>query len=199
MVRVTDKDWFDILNLVYHTNRCQDLESLIGTICQSIAQTTRSECATFHLIKGYPWHMNIIESRSFKSDYHNLIEDKYYPAIYQDGYYQQSPLLKAAISSSKTALTIGNSISLRDWEMSDFYNYFILPQHLYWELFLPLRWKNNLQGMITLWRSKKQTDYEPGNIAKVEILAPHMTLAVHNVSTISKITGPQVQAGILQR
>jgi DNA-binding CsgD family transcriptional regulator len=186
---VTNKEYLDILNLVYLANRCQDVESLIGTICQSMARATHSECATFHLIKGYPWRMNIVESRSFKSDYHNLIEDKYYPTLYKDGYYQQSPLLKAAISSPKTVLTIGDSISLRDWEMSDFYNYFILPQHLYWELFLPLRWKNNLEGMITLWRSKKQTDYEPSTIAKAEIFAPHMTLAVHNVSMISKING----------
>lgn len=189
MTIVTSGDYHDILDLVYSANRCQDMESLVGTLCQSMIRSFRSECATFHLIKGSPWHVNVVESRSFKSDFHKLVEDKHYPALYKDGFFQQSPLLKAAISSTKTVLKIGNSISCKDWERSDYYNDFILPQHLYWELFLTLRWKNNMEGMMTLWRSRQQTDYEPGDIARAEILAPHVTLAIHNISTISKING----------
>jgi DNA-binding CsgD family transcriptional regulator len=189
MTSVTNKDYHDILNLVYSANRCQDSESLVNTLCQSMIKTFHSECVTFHLIKGLPRRVNVVESRSFKSDYQNLVEDKHYPALYKDGFFQQSPLLKAAISSTNAVLKIGNSISCKDWEMSNYYNDFILPQHLYWELFLTLRWKNNLEGMFTLWRSRQQTDYNPGDIARAEILAPHLTLAIHNVSAISKING----------
>jgi DNA-binding CsgD family transcriptional regulator len=189
MTVVTGKDYRGILDLVYSANHCQDMESLVGTLCQSMIQSFHSECVTFHLIRGFPWHVNVVESRSFKSDYHNLYEDKHYPALYKDGYFQYSPLLKAASTSSKTVFKIGNSISTKDWEMSNYYNDFILPQHLYWELFLALRWKNNLKGMMTLWRSRQQTDYKPGDIARAEILAPHLTLAIRNVSTLSKING----------
>jgi DNA-binding CsgD family transcriptional regulator len=189
MTFVTNKDYHDILNLVYSANRCQDSESLVDTLCQSMIKSFRSECVTFQLIKGLPWRVNVVESRSFKSDYHNLVEDKHYPALYKDGLFQQSPLLKAAISSTKTVLKIGNSISCKDWESSRLYQELIMPQHLYWELFLTLRWKNNLAGMMTLWRSRQQTDYNPGDMARAEILAPHLTLAIHNVSTISKING----------
>jgi DNA-binding CsgD family transcriptional regulator len=187
MTSVTNKDFHDILNLVYSVNRCEDSESLVDTLCQSMIKSFRSECVTFHLIKGLPWRVNVVESRSFKSDYHNLVEDKHYPALYKDGYFQQSPLLKAAISSTTTVLKIGNSISRKDWETSNYYNDFISPQHLYWELFLTLRWKNNLEGMTTLWRSRQQTDFNCGDMARAEILAPHLTLAIHNVSAISKI------------
>jgi DNA-binding CsgD family transcriptional regulator len=133
--------------------------------------------------------VNVVGSRSFKSDCHNLIEDKHYPALYQDGFFHQSPLLKAAVSSTKTVLKIGNSISCRDWERSDYFNAFIMPQNLYWELFLTLRWKDNLEGMFTLWRPRRQMDFQPVDIARAEILAPHLTLAVHNISTLSKISG----------
>jgi DNA-binding CsgD family transcriptional regulator len=189
MTVITGKDYHDILDIIYSANHCQDMESLVSTLCQSMIQSFRSECVTFHLIKGLPRRVNVIESRSFKSDYHNIIEDKHYPALYKDGFFQCSPLLKAAISSSDTILKIGNSISIRDWERSNLYNYFILPQHLYWEMFLALRWKNNLEGMMTLWRSRKQKDYQPGDMARAELLAPHVTLAIRNVSTISKING----------
>jgi DNA-binding CsgD family transcriptional regulator len=189
MTLVTNKEYHDILNLVYSVNRCQDSENLVDTLCQSMIKSFHSECITFHLIKGMPQRVDVVESRSFKSDYHNLVEDKHYPALYKDGFFQQSPLLKAALSSTKTVLKISNSISCKAWERSEYYNDFILPQHLYWELFLTLRWNNNLEGMITLWRSRQQMDFNSGDMARAAILAPHLTLAIHNVSTISKING----------
>lgn len=193
MASITSADYLDILNLVYNANRCEDIDSFIRTVCPSMMKISRSECVTFHLVKGFPRHVNIIESRSFKSDYNNLIEDKYYPVLYKERYCHQSPLLKEAISSSKTVLKIEDSISQRDWERSDFYNNFMLPQHLFWELFLTLRWKNNLEGMITLWRSKSQPDYDNSDIAKAEILAPRLMLAIRNVSKISKISHREKQ------
>lgn len=188
MARLTGKDYRDILNLVHLANRCEDTESFINTLYPSIMQVFHAECATFQLIKGYPQHTEIVESRSFKTDNRNLYEDKYYPVIYvKDSFYQHSPLLNEAISSSKTVLKIGDSISLRDWERSDFYNDFMLPQHLYWELFLTLRWKNKLEGMITLWRPKKQPDYEDKEFLKAARLASHLGVVVHNICLISRI------------
>jgi len=188
MARLTGKDYRDILNLVYLANRCEDIESFINMLFPSIMQVFHAECATFQLIKGYPQHTEIVESRSFRTDSHNLYEDKYYPVIYvKDSFYQHSPLLNEAISSPKTILKFGDSISFRDWERSDFYNNFMLPQHLYWELFLTLRWKNKLEGMVTLWRSKKQLDYEDREVVKAAMLASHFGVAVHNICLISQI------------
>jgi DNA-binding CsgD family transcriptional regulator len=188
MAGLTGKDYRDILNLVYLANRCEDTESFINTLFPSIMQIFHAECATFQLIKGYPQHTEIVESRSFRTDSHNIYEDKYYSVIYvKDAFYHHSPLLNEAISSSKTVLKIGDSISFRDWDRSDLYNDFIRPQHLYWELFLTLRWKNKLEGMVTLWRSKKQLDYEDKEVVKAAMLAPHFGVAVHNICLISQI------------
>ena len=187
MARLTGKDYRDILNLVYLANRCEDTESFINTLFSSIMNVFRAECATFQLIKGYPQHTEIVESRSFRTDSHNIYEDKFYPVLYKDSFYQYSPLLKQAVSSPKTILKFGDSISFRDWERSDFYNNFMQPQYLYWELFLTLRWKNKLEGMITLWRSKKQLDYEDREVRKAAMLAPHFGVAVHNICLISQI------------
>ena len=187
MARLTCKDYREVLNLVYLANRCEDTGSFISTLFPSIMRAFNSECATFHLIKGYPRHINIVESRSFKSDSHNLHEDKYYPTLYKDSFYQRSPLLTDALSSSKIALKIGESISFQEWDRSDFYNYMIHPQHLYWELFLTLRWKNNLEGMVTLWRSKRQPDYEDREVLKAAMLASHLGVAIHNICLISQV------------
>jgi DNA-binding CsgD family transcriptional regulator len=187
MARLTGKDYRDILNLVYLANRCEDVESFIDTLFPSVMQVFNTECATFQLIKGYPQHTQIVESRSFKSDSHNLYEDKYYPNLYKGSFYQHSPLLKQAISSPKTILKFGDSISFRDWDRSVLYNDFIRPQHLYWELFLTLRWKKNLEGMITLWRSKKQPDYEDREVLKAAMLARHFGVTVHNICLISHV------------
>jgi DNA-binding CsgD family transcriptional regulator len=187
MARMTGKDYRDILNLVYLANRCENVESFINTLFPSIIKVFNTDSATFHLIKGYPRHIRIVESRSFKSDSHNLQEDKYYTALYKNSFYRHSPLLKEALASPKTALTLGESISFQDWERSVLYNDFIRPQNGYWELFLTLRWKNNLEGMITLWRSKKQPDYEDREVLKAARLASHLGVAVHNICLISQV------------
>ena len=187
MAGLSGKDYRDILNLVYLANRCEGTESFINTLYPSIMQVFHAKCATFQLIKGYPQHTEIVESRSFRTDSHNIYEDKFYPILYKDSFYQYSPLLKQAISSPKTVLKIGDSISLRDWEGLDFYNDFMRPQHLYWELFLTLRWKTNLEGMITLWRPKKQLDYEDREVVKAARLASHLGVVVHNICLISQI------------
>jgi len=187
MARLTSKDYLEILNLIYLANRCGDVESFISALFPSIMRAFHAECATFHLIKGYPKKINIGESRSFKSDYHNLHEDKYYCPLYTDSFYQHSPLLKEALSSLKNVLKIWESISFRDWERTVLYNDFIRPQHLYWELFLTLRWKNNLEGMITLWRPKNQPDYEDREVLKAARLTVHLGVAIHNACVISQI------------
>jgi DNA-binding CsgD family transcriptional regulator len=187
MARLTSKDYLEILNLIYLANRCGDVESFISALFPSIMRAFHVECATFHLVKGYPKKINIGESRSFKSDNHNLHEDKYYCPLYTDSFYQHSPLLKEALSSLKNVLKIGESISFRDWERTVLYNDFIRPQHLYWELFLTLRWKNNLEGMITLWRPKNQPDYEDREVLKAARLTVHLGVAIHNVCVISQI------------
>ena len=191
MTRLIGKDYRDLLNLVYLANRCEDIESFINTLLPSIIKVFHAECITFHLVKGYLSHTEIAESRSFKADSHSLYEDKYYPTLYKDSFYQHSPLLTEALSSSKIALKLGDYISLQDWERSVLYNGLIRPQHLYWELFLTLRWKNNLLGMITLWRSKQQPDYEDSDVLKAEMLAPHLGVAVHNICLISQINAEE--------
>jgi DNA-binding CsgD family transcriptional regulator len=186
MTRLTSKDYRDILNLVYLANRCEAIESFVNMLIPSIIQVFRAECVTFQLIEGYPWDVKIVESRSFRSDDNNLYEDKHYPVLYKDSFYQRSPLLKEAISSSKSVLKVGDSISFKDWERSDLYNYFIRPQHLYRELFLTLRWGNKLEGMITLWRPREQTDYEDRDISKAEMLTPHLAIAINNIHLMSQ-------------
>jgi DNA-binding CsgD family transcriptional regulator len=188
MARLTSKDYLEILNLIYLANRCGDLESFVSSLFPSIMRAFHVECATFQLVQGYPKNTNIGESRSFKFDNHNLHEDNYYCPLYKDSFYQYSPLLKEALSSSKNVLKIGESISFKDWERTVLYNDFIRPQHLYWELFLTLRWKNNLEGMITLWRPKNQPDYEDREVQKAARLASHLGVTIHNVCVISQIS-----------
>jgi DNA-binding CsgD family transcriptional regulator len=187
MARMTKKDYLDVFNLIYQANRCEDMDEVVGTICPSIMQMFRTECSTFQLVEGYPERIRIAESRAFKLDGQNHVEDKYYPSLYKEVFFQQSPLLNEAISSPNKSFKIGDSISLRDWENSDFYNNFMAPQHLYWEMFLPLRRENNLEGMITLWRSKKQPDYETSDLSKADILARHLLFTVENIKKISNI------------
>jgi DNA-binding CsgD family transcriptional regulator len=52
---------------------------------------------------------------------------------------------------------------------------------------MTLRWKSNLEGMITLWRPKNQPDYEDREVLKAARLASHLGVAIHNICLISQI------------
>jgi DNA-binding CsgD family transcriptional regulator len=187
MTRLTSKDYQDTLDLIYTANRCHDIDTFISNVFPHLVKLFSTECVTLQLLKEYHWRIEITESRSFKSDYRNISEDKVFPTIYKENYYQQSPLLKEALTTAKNVLKIGDSISYEDWEKSDMLNNFIRPQQLYWELFLSLRWKNHLRGMITLWRSEKKPDYNNIDIAKAEILVPHLVLALNNSMVLTRM------------
>jgi DNA-binding CsgD family transcriptional regulator len=187
MSRLTTKDYRDTLDLVYAANRCQDVDSFINKLFPPLMRVFNTECATFQLLVGYPWHIRITESRSLKYDFKNISEDKVYPVLYKENYYQRSPLLKQATSSTKNIFRIGDSISYEEWDKSDLLNSFIRPQHLYWELFLTLRWRSNIQGMITLWRSDREYNFEDVDVYKAELLAPHLALAVNNILTVCRM------------
>ena len=118
MSRLSARDYRDTLNLVYAANRCQDMNSFINELFPSMVNVFDVECITLQLLNGYPHHIKVTESRSFKADSHSICEDKVYPSLYKEGYYQHSPLLKEAINSEKTILKIGDSISYDDWDKS---------------------------------------------------------------------------------
>lgn len=191
---LSDKDYRDILNTIYAVNRCEDRESFLNTLIPSLVNIFNADCVTFQLIQGNPFQIHIVESRSFKPDSaYRLSEDKFYPQLYKENFYQMSPLLKEALSSTKTVMKIGESITLKEWERSDFYTNFMVPQRLYWEMFLALRWQHTLNGMITVWRARNRGDYDNSDIEKAEILTPHMVIATRNISVISSISRPANQ------
>jgi DNA-binding CsgD family transcriptional regulator len=181
MAVLSEKDYSEVLNLIYLANSCPDIEYFVTNFLTEVSRSFRSEIATFHLLQGNPQRPSVGESRGFYTDTNHSVEDKYNPKLYKDYYYQYSPLLNEAIVSSQQVLKIAAVMSQRDWERHEFFNDFILPQHLYWELFLALRWKDKLAGVVTLWRQRKQDDFRDTDLAKGAILAPHLMLVVRNL------------------
>ena len=189
MAVLSEKDYREVLDLVYLANSCPDIEHFVTKFLPAVSRVFRSEIATFHLLKGNPQNLVVSESRGFFSDKSRSEEDKYNPRLYKEYYYQQSPLLKEAISSSQQVLKIAAVMSQKDWERHEFFYDFILPQHIYWELFLALRWENILTGVVTLWRQRKQEDFLDSDLLKGEILAPHLMLVVHNLCRSNALKG----------
>jgi DNA-binding CsgD family transcriptional regulator len=188
MAVLSEKDYREVLDLVYLANSCQDIEHFVTGFLPAVSRVFRSEIATFHLLQGNPQKPVIMESRGVFSD-KTSSEDKYNPQLYKEYYYHQSPLLKEAISSSEQVLKIAAVMSQKDWERHEFFYDFILPQHLYWELFLALHWGNKLAGVVTLWRQRKQEDFMDSDLLKGEILAPHLMLVVHNLCSSNALKG----------
>jgi len=181
MTVLSEKDYQEMLSLIYLANGCRDIEQFVSGFLPAIARAFRSEITTFHLLKGNAASPVITASRGFYADEFHPSEDMYNPRLYRDYYYQQSPLLKQAVTSSGQVFKIAAVMSPQDWEKQDFFQDFILPQHLYWELFLALRWESKLVGMLTLWRPRKQNDFCDEDLIKGQLLSPHIMQVVRNL------------------
>jgi DNA-binding CsgD family transcriptional regulator len=197
MAKLAEDDYLSLLHLVYLANCCENIDSFTNRCLPAIARAFGSEIATFHLIDGPPRNLTVTESAGCTLEGRNAY-GKYYPDLYKDYFYQRSPLLKAALGSKETALKLIAHISLKEWERSDFFNNFILPQHLYWEMFVGLRWHHRLEGMITLWRTRNDCDYDENDLAKAELIAPHLMLSIHHMNNLRTDAPPGFQCENLE-
>ena len=181
MTVLSEKEYGEVLELIYLANSCGNIEQFITHFLPVMSRSFHSDIATFHLLRGDPKQPVISESRGFYTDSTRSGEDKRNPKLYQDYYFRKSPLLKEAIESPDLAFKIAAVMSADNWERHEFFYEFILPQHIYWEMFLALRWDNQLTGAVTLWRQKKGEDFDDTELMQGEILAPHLMLVVHNL------------------
>lgn len=181
MTTLSEKEYDQVLDLIYLANSCHDLEQFATGFLPVASRSFNSEIATFHLLQGDAREPVVGESRGFYTDGVHSGEDKLNPRLYRDFYFRKSPLLKEAVNSTGLAFKIAAVMSNENWERHEFFYEFILPQHLYWEMFLALRWCNKLTGAITLWRPKKNEDFDDVELVKGEMLAPHLMLTVHNL------------------
>jgi DNA-binding CsgD family transcriptional regulator len=197
MAKLTEDDYLSLLQLVYLANSCNNIDGFTNRCLPAMARAFGSEIATFHLVDGPPQDLTVTESTGCTLEGRNAY-GKYYPNLYKDYFFHRSPLLKAALTSRETALKLVAKISLKEWERSDFFNNFILPQHLYWEMFIGLRWQNKLEGMITLWRTIKEDDYDENDLAKAEIIAPHLMLTIRHMGNFKNDGASSIQSENLE-
>lgn len=193
MVKLDDKEYRKMLDLVYRANSCENTKDFYQHVCPLALNIFNVECVSLSLINGFssPSYLRVLDSKAFRSLNKKVVEDSFSSSLYKNIYYKDSPLLKKAISSSKTIFKVGDSIPINEWEQSSFYRSFITPQNLYWGLFLALRYKNHMYGMVSLWRSDKRLDFKNDEISKAKIITPHLALALHKSYFIASINESQ--------
>ena len=88
MINIKNKDYRDILHLIYQADSCENTEGFIRSVLPEVARMFHCECVTFQLVGGCSGKIRILESRSFKAISHDLIEDGYFPGLYKDDFYR---------------------------------------------------------------------------------------------------------------
>jgi DNA-binding CsgD family transcriptional regulator len=180
MGKVSNSDYRNILKLIYIANSCNSVENLAGSVLPRLSELFCGDLATFHLSQQNEGQLKIHSTKGFNAG-------KSYCELYDSGYYAQNPHVQQAAYSSQSVLTTGRSFSNIEWEKSEFYNNFIRPQHIYRELFIPLRTENRINGIFTIWRTKKQRDFNEEEFSEAEILSPHLAVALRNVGLVTQI------------
>lgn len=113
--------------------------------------------------------------------------DQYYHQQYQDYYYKLSPFVSPMplLLVNRYAGTVRDIMPYSSWTKLEFYEDFIKPQRLHYEMIMYPRSGAKLFGCIGLFRSKGDNDFSQNDVLKARLLAPYIASTFENIELLS--------------
>jgi DNA-binding CsgD family transcriptional regulator len=174
------QDLLDVIRIGRTAMECDQVDELRREVVGLLRDTFRVEKINFFLVRQYP---------SPRLDLENVISlgvEKKYLTLFRQRYYKTDPFFKT-ISNLKAVVTTGNIISFGDLIKSEYYNDFLEPQSIHYQMTIYLRSGGKLLGALALFRSKSEKDFSLHENAKGELLASQLTGALEKSIYIDKV------------
>ncbi len=160
---------------------CEEVDELRTTVVKAALGTFDVERANFYLVRSYP---------SPRLDLEHVIAegiDQEYLNLYRQRYNQMDPLLKSLLASAQV-VTTKDVISARDLGRSEYYNDFLRPQSIHYQMVMYLRSGGQLLGLLGLCRARGEKDFSPAEFTKAELLGSYLAGALQKAIFMGKVT-----------
>jgi len=109
--------------------------------------------------------------------------DQYYYKQYKDYYYKLSPFVSPlpSLLVSSYAGTVRDIMPYSSWTKLEFYEDFLEPQRLHYEMIMYIRLRAKLFGCVGLFRSKGDNDFSRNDVLKARFLASYIAHILENI------------------
>lgn len=175
------QDLLDVIKISRTAQECDQIDELRKEVIKLLLEAFHVERSNFFLSRQYPFP---------RLDLDHVISqgvDQKYLDLFRRHYYKMDPFLKT-FSVSKAVVTTGSIVSHKDLTRSEYFNDFLKPQSIYYQMVIYLRSRGQLLGCLALFRSEHEQDFSPREKAKGELVASHLGGALEKSILIDKIT-----------
>ncbi len=105
------------------------------------------------------------------------IEDKFITQ-FRDYYHRLDPFFKGLLLPRVRLLTTEQLISFKDLIRCEYYNDFLKPQSIHYQMSIILKSEQRLLGVLSLFRPRNAKDFSSLDRAKADLMAPYLAGAV---------------------
>lgn len=174
------KELLDIIEIGRTAMGCDGVGEFGKAVIRGAARAFDVERANFFLIRSYP-------SPRLDLD-HIIVEgiDQEYVDLYRQRYCRMDPFLKC-LSASDHVFSTGHVMSARELDRSEYYNNFLRPQSIRYQLIIYLRSNGKLLGTMGFCRAPGEKDFSARDFAKAELLGSQLGGALEKAIFIGKV------------
>lgn len=175
------QDLLDVINIGRTALKCDQIDVLRKEVLKLISETLHVERSNFFLAQQCPYprldHEHVISQG---------VEQKYI-SLFREYYYKMDPFVRI-INDSKSVATTGNDVSFQELENSEYYNDFLKPQSIHYQMSVYLKSGRQLLGTLAMFRSKHEKDFSPREKAKCELLVSPLVGALEKTIYFDEVT-----------
>jgi DNA-binding CsgD family transcriptional regulator len=174
-------DLKDVIRIGSAALACSGVDDLRHQVIALLPEAFQTERGCFYLAHKFP---------CFRIDMHNLVSkgvDPSFMDIYRQHFQKVDPLYKKSVESSDSVLIMSDTISRKDFMLSEYYNDFLKPQSIAYQMAIHLKSNGKLLGVVVLARSGHEREFSEREKAKAETIAPSLAAALERVTFLDKL------------
>lgn len=187
MENIVHKKFDGIFQVIHSAHRFYDCDSYIKEILNNL-----SDCFQFDRS-----HVFLQKEDNSTPTYYLKNMGKKYSQQYLDYYHNMDPLGFCTGPASNPRLTLGprhekgvvrwqNFLSYKSFVSSEYYNDFLKPQNIFFELTGYLKFEDSFLGIIGLYRSREAKAFCSKDIQGLKFLCSFIALGLNNVKIHNK-------------
>jgi DNA-binding CsgD family transcriptional regulator/GAF domain-containing protein len=174
-------DLKDVIRIGSAALACSGVDDLRHQVVALLPEAFQTERVCFYLAHKFP---------CFRIDLYNLVSkgvDPSFMDIYRQHFQKVDPLYKKSVESSDSVLIMSDTISRKDFMLSEYYNDFLKPQSIAYQMAIHLKSSGGLLGVVVLARSGDEREFSEREKAKAETIAPSLAAALERVTFLDKL------------
>ncbi len=174
------QDLMEVLMVSRSALECNTVDELIGELLRHLEGIFKTGNSNFFFGRHLSHELNLdrVITRN--------IDDRFIRQ-FREYYHRLDPFIRVLPLPGTTVLATDQVISFKDLIRSEYYNDFLRPQAIHFQMSIFLEGKGRLLGILSLFRPKNATHFSSLDRAKAELMAPYLAGALEKVMISHKM------------